>query len=158
MKFEKEYLNAFINIALGIMFIIFRTSVISAAITFLGVCAIILGVIDFMNKQTTLGAIKCICGVAVLLFGRIVISLAIVILGFALIAMGVFRIIETHDLMPVNATTTEKLISYAKPCVSVVAGICLMFNYGGVIEGLFIVVGILLIIDGTLSISLKSKK
>lgn len=158
MKFEKEYLNAIVNIALGIMFIIFRGSVISIAITLLGIVAILLGVIDFVNKQTTFGIIKCICGVAVLVFGWIFLYIACVILGFVLIAMGAMRIVDTYHLMPVNATVTEKIMSYLKPSVSIVAGLCLIFNFGGVVDWLLIVAGALLIVDGILGFTMNAKK
>lgn len=158
MKFEKEYLNAIVNILLGVMFIIFRNSMISIVITFVGICAILLGIIDFVNKQTTLGIIKCVCGVAGLIFGRLFLYVAFVVVGFTLIAMGVMRVVDTHNLMPVNATATEKFISYLKPCISVIAGLCLIFNFGGVVEWLLIVVGVLLFVDGVLSLAVKAKK
>lgn len=158
MKFEKEYLNAIVNIVLGAMFIIFRGSVVSIAITFLGIVAILLGVIDFVNKQTTFGIIKCTCGVAVLVFGRIFLFIACVIIGFALIAMGAMRIVDTYHLMPVNATATEKIMSYLKPFVSIAAGLCLIFNFGDVVDWLLIVAGALLIVDGVLSFIAKAKK
>lgn len=159
MKFEKEYLNAIVNIVLGAMFIIFRGSVVSIAITFLSIVTILLGVIDFVvNKQTTLGIIKCICGVAVLVFGRIFLFIACVIIGFALIAMGAMRIVDTYHLMPVNATATEKIMSYLKPFVSIAAGLCLIFNFGNVVDWLLIVAGALLIVDGVLSFMAKAKK
>ncbi len=158
MKFKEDQVSGLVNILLGILFIIFKGGVIGIALTLLGVCAIALGIIDIVNKATTMGVIKAACGVAVIAFGWIFVSVALIFVSVALIVMGILRIIDAYKNMPVNATMGEKILSYAKPCVSILAGLCLIFNQGGVINGLFIVVGILLIIDGILSLSYNMKK
>ena len=57
---------------------------------------------------------------------------------------------QVKEQSPVNLSKQDKVVVYAKPVLTVLAGAILLLNQGGVIDWIFMVVGILLIVEGAL--------
>lgn len=153
MERKENIISSVISIVLGLMLIIIKGDVISLAITLLGVAVLISAVVDFIDKLTNMGIVKAVVGVCILVFGWVFVNLALYILAAAIIIMGLLRITNIHKLVPVNLTLKEKLFVYAKPVAMVLAGVCLLFNQGGTIAWIFVLAGILLILEGVLELA-----
>ena len=151
MKKESSAL-ALISILTGVILIILKGDVINILITVIGIGIIISAIMDFAKRLTHTAITKGILGLCVLVFGSLFINLALYILAAALIIMGFLRIESIHSISPVNLTFREKVAIYIKPTLIVVAGVCLLFNQGGVINQVFVVAGVVLIIEGFLEI------
>lgn len=63
MNKNESIVSSIIYIALGLMLIIMKGSVISLAITILGVAVLISAIMDFMNRLTNIGIVKAVIGV-----------------------------------------------------------------------------------------------
>lgn len=159
MKSERnnKLIAALVSIALGIMFCIFKGGVISIALTIVGIVAIIMAIIDFTNKQTTTGIIKAVAGVCVIVFGWMFVDLALYIIAALMIIQGLLQIVSAVKDRGANGSA-QKVISVIKPLASLVAGICLLFNKNGTVNWIFVLSGILLIVDGILSLTDCKKK
>lgn len=153
MERKENIVSSVIFIVLGLMLIIMKGDVISLAITLLGLAVLISAVVDFIDKLTNMGIVKAVVGVCILVFGWVFVNLALYLLAAAIIIMGLLRITNTHKLIPVNLTLKEKIFVYAKPVAMVLAGVCLLFNQGGTIAWIFVLSGILLVLEGVLELA-----
>ena len=153
MERKENIVSSVIFIVLGLMLIIMKGDVISLAITLLGLAVLISAVVDFIDKLTNMGIVKAVVGVCILVFGWVFVNLALYLLAAAIIIMGLLRITNTHKLIPVNLTLKEKIFVYAKPVAMVLAGVSLLFNQGGTIAWIFVLSGILLMLEGVLELA-----
>ena len=152
MNKNEGIVSSIIYIALGLMLIIMKGSVISLAITILGVAVLISAIMDLVNKLTNIGIVKAVIGVCILAFGWMFIDLALYSLAASIIVMGLLKISNIHKFSPVNLTAKDKIMLYMKPVVTVIAGACLFFNQGGTISWIFFVTGALLVIEGVMEL------
>ena len=140
------------SILLGALLIIMKGKIISVAITVLAVFVIIGAIVDFTAGLVNFGIVKMVAGVCILVFGWIFASLAFYILAAGIILMGLLQISSIKKTMPVNLTAGERFQEYFKPGLMVVAGACLLFNQSGTIAWAFIVTGVLLIVNGIMTL------
>lgn len=149
-KRNNKLLAALATIVLGILFLIFKGSVIQIALTIVGLVVIVMAILDFKNKQTAQGVVKAILGVAVIVFGWIFVDIALYIIAGVLILLGIWQIVSAvRNPAP---GSVRKVFSFIAPVGSLAAGICLFFNQGGTINWVFTVAGILLIVQGVIAL------
>lgn len=152
MNQKENIISALGSILLGILLIAMKGKVITAAITILAIFVILGAVADFMAGLANIGIMKAVAGVCILVFGWLFAALAFYILAAGIIVMGLLQIASIKKTMPVNLTAGERFQEYFKPGLMVVAGACLLFNQSGTIAWAFIVTGILLIVNGVMSL------
>ena len=148
MDKKQRVISALLVILLGLMLIVMRDSVVRALIAVLGVGVLVCAVMDFVYKMPEMGLIKAVVGVGILVFGWLFVRLALYILAVAVIAMGLIQILNIYRYAPAYLTGKEKFAFYLRPVLSVLAGACLLFNQGGTVAWVFIVTGVLLVVEG----------
>lgn len=157
MKVSFKIYSAIISIAVGLMFIILKDDIIGIALTLVGIGAVIMAIVDFVNRQIQSGVIKAIIGVAVLVLGWVFVDIAIYIIAGALIALGISQII-TAVRLSVFGNILQKVFMFIKPVATLAAGLCLFFNKGGTMDWIFILSGVLILVEGLLSLADPSDK
>lgn len=155
---KENYVNGLVSVVLGLLLFILKGEVISLVLTVIGVLMLVSAFFDWRNKQTNSAIVKLVIGVCVLAFGWMFVNLALYIVAAVIVIAGLKKIVVIKDVSPVNLTLQEKIFLYAKPVLTVFAGVILFFNQGGVINWVFIVVGILLIVEGLLEVFDRKKK
>lgn len=144
--------SSIISIVLGFVLIIMKGEVINLAITLLGAAVIVWAIADFVNGFVNLGIVKGVIGVCILVFGWIFVNLALYILAASIIIKGLLQIANINRFPLVDFTVKDKILIYLKPAVTVLAGACLLLNQGGTIAWIFILAGILLLVEGALEL------
>lgn len=151
MKVSSKISSAVISVAIGVLFIVLKGSVISITMTLIGVAAIIMAVVDFANNETKSGVIKCIIGVAVLILGWLLVDIALYAISGVLIILGVSQIVSAIRLSGF-CNSVQKVFMIIKPVATLGAGFCLLFNKGGTTDTIFVIVGVLVLVEGMLSL------
>ena len=151
MKLSNRLLSSIATIILGILFLIFKGEVISIAMTILGVALVVLSVLDFLNNKSTPAIIKLILGLIAIIFGWFLVSLALFVLAALMLVMAIMEIIELSKYV------NNPISVYIAPILKIVVAVCLLFNQGGTIDWVFIIAGIILIIQGVLELIQKHK-
>jgi hypothetical protein len=163
MKNDK-LVSGIIAFCVGLLFVILKDGVISIAMTLFGIGLIVSGIIPLLDQKgqdkTTESIIKIAVGACIIAFGWIFVTIALYVIAVILIAYGALLIYNQVKSKVKDDTVVKTLLRYSTPVVCVVAGILLFFNLGGVMSWVFIVAGVLLLIDGALLIadSLLTKK
>ena len=148
MKITNKLIMGILAVVVGTMFIIMKGEVLSIALTLLGVTAILMGVLDIVCNARSRGIMKLLIGVAIILFGWLFVDITLIVIAVLMIlfcGMNLIGSLKT-DGYPMNAVQTIR--TYAKPVIGLLAGICLLFNRGGTVAGVFTVVGIVFVIEG----------
>lgn len=133
-------------ILLGLLFIVKRSGVIHSALTLIAAILVFSAVFDFIKKQTSSGIVKGVIALAVMIFGWMFVELAFSLIAVLLLFYGIVQLVQTVKQKP------KGYLPYAVPIFSLVAGCCLLFNQGGTVDWIFVVVGIVLIAEGILSL------
>lgn len=152
MKLSTKLSSAIISIAVGVLFMILKDDIIGITMTLIGIGAIIMAVIDFVNKQTQAGIIKTIIGVVILVLGWVFVEIALYLIAGVLIILGISQIISAIKLSKL-CNAVQKVFMFVKPVATLAAGLCLFFNKGGTMDWIFFLVGVLILIEGMLSLA-----
>ena len=137
-------------IILGLLLFLLKGEVISIVLTIIGILVLVSAFFDWKNQRTNTGLVKLVVGICILFFGWLFVNLTLFLLAAVIIIIGLKKIIQVKEQNPVNLSMQEKVVVYAKPVLTVLAGAILLLNQGGVIDWIFMAVGILLIIEGAL--------
>ena len=152
MNQKENVASALGSILLGILLIVMKGKIITAAITLLAVFVIVVAIMDFVAGLVNYGIVKSVAGICILVFGWVFASLAFYILAAGIIIMGLLQISSIKKTMPVNLTAGERFQEYFRPGLMVAAGACLLFNQSGTIAWVFIATGVLLVINGIMTL------
>lgn len=139
-------------VVLGLLLLLLKGEVISIVLTIVGILVLVSAFSAWRGQRSNEAIGKAVVGVCILAFGWLFVNLALYIVAAVIVAVGLKKIVDTKNSSPVNLSLQEKVMIYAKPALIVLAGLVLFFNQGGVIDWVFIVVGVLLIVEGALEI------
>ena len=149
---KKNQITGIAAIIIGFLLLFLKGKVISILLTVIGILVLVSAFMDWRSQKTNGAMIKAIVGICILAFGWLFINLALCIVAAILAGVGIKKILAIRESSPVNLTLQDKAFLYGKPALMVFAGVILFFNLGGVIDWVFIVVGVLLIVEGFLEV------
>ncbi len=138
-------IEGLLTILLGVLFLILQGNVISIAMTVIGVMFIVLAVMDFVAKDVLPGVVKAVIGVVTIVFGWAFVSVALIVMGVVLIIRGVYGIY-------LAIKTKANIFAYVGSALSLVIGVLLLIAWRQAVDTYFIVSGIILIVEGVLTI------
>ena len=150
-KKSEQLIQAILTIALGVLFMVFKSDIIGIAMTVLGVALIISAVVDLVHKQVAPCVIKAVVGVVIIVFGWTLMNAALYIMAALLLIYGILLLYQTiKDKERVE--NADKILRFVKPILYIVISVCLLFNQGGTIAWVFILSGIFFIVEGIISL------
>ena len=153
-----DTITAIALIVIGALFMIYKSEVISIAMSLIGFTLITLGVVSVVKQFVVSGVIKIVFGVLVLTAGWLFIKLALYILAAFLLIAGISELYPMANVK-IKKITLPIALHIAQPVIYILVAICLFFNQGGALSWVFTVSGLFLIIDGALGlIGLIDKK
>lgn len=161
MTKSDKILTALLTVVIGVLFIILKGGVISIAMTVLGAVLIVSAVIDLIHGHFVFAAVKAVIGILVIVFGWTLVSAVLYIFAALMLVYGVTQIAYMLKYKVTGFSAVDTLFKYADPVLAIVIAIFLLFNQGGTINWIFIVVGIALIVEGVIAFVnsfTKSKK
>ena len=150
MKKTEKLIAATVTIALGVLLVVLRGDTIRIITSTLGIMIVVLGALDFFGKDTKLGIAKCVIGILTLLFGFFVFQAILYIIAGGLVVLGVWWI---YDLIKCGCRLLFNffsVVAYLKPVLLILIGILLCFNQGGEATWVFVVTGLITVVEGGL--------
>ena len=150
MKKTEKIVSALLTIALGVLLIILKGSVVSILMTVLGVGLIAFGLVDLCNRLIPHAVVKIVVGAIVILCGWVIVKAVLYVLAAALLIAGILLLYEKIKSKTVCPTFWQTVCEYAVPVVFILIGICLLFNQGNTVDWVFILSGAFTIVEGGL--------
>ena len=149
-KPQSELFTSILYIAIGVLLAIFRSGSLNIAMTIAGVFFIISGVLDIVKKNYVGGAVSAGIGVAIIVLGWLATKIVLLILGILIAVKGVIALIE------VIKKASKNVLEMIFPVLSIVLGIMLAF--GGGLDLIILIVGIVLAVNGVIGLLGALKK
>ncbi len=141
---------AILYIVIGILFIAFRSSLLDWMLTVSGILAIAYGIYQIIKKNLVPGIIFVVVGILLILGGWLFLEIALIIFGVLLIVYGAKELV-----MLLQAKGKTPIFPLLVSCLAIVAGILLVVSKWAFFDWFFIVIGVILIIDGILALIKK---
>ena len=101
---------------------------------------------------------KAVFAVVVLVFGWALVDVALIVLAAVILIWGIYELYLKLRVHLKGSNTLSTILLYISPILDILLGLLLLFNRGGTIAVISIVVGILLIVDGVMLIWNGTKK
>lgn len=137
-----DILMALLYILIGALMCIFKTSILGWIMTAAGVLLIVFGALKILKQNDLIfGIVYIVVGVAIIVSGWSLVWLALLVLGVLLIV---------YSAIDFFGSSRHGLFGLIKLIVSVAVGVMLIVNGFASLDILFIVIGVILIIDGVL--------
>lgn len=147
MKKDSQLFLRIGMIVLGVLFVVKKSGVIHTAMMLIAAVLVLSAIFDFTKKESSSGIIKAVIAVGVVVFGWLFVELALYLIAVLLILHGITQLVQIAKQKP------SGYLPYAVPVFSLIAGCCLLFNQGGTVDWLFVVAGVILIVEGVLSLT-----
>ena len=141
-KVNSSLLTALMYIVVGLLFCIFRASVLNWLLTIVGVLFIVLGVLDALNKNWVPAAI----GAIIILGGWLFVEIVLIVFGVLIALKGVTSLMDA--LKPRKKSIAD--IVFAG--LTIFVGVMLVVSKWLMLDWFFIVLGIVFIVDGILEL------
>lgn len=147
MKKDSQLFVSIGMIVLGVLLVVKKSGVIHTAIMLIAAVLLLSAILDFIKKETGSGVVKAVLAIGVAVFGWMFVELALYLIGILLIFHGVTQLVQNAKQKPSGN------LAYVIPVFSLIAGCCLLFNQGGTVNWIFVVAGLILIVEGVLSLT-----
>ncbi len=135
-------------LVIGVLLIIWKSAVLSWAITILGAALIVAAVLDLIKQDWISCIIKAIIGVVVIVFGWVLLDAARIVLAVVVLIYGALQVFDAIKNVASNKSLLAKILSFIQPVIVVVIAICLFINS----PALYIVAGVFFILEGALGL------
>ena len=159
-----EQKNSFINkqalptaialIVIGVLFCIFKSDMLSILFTVIGVVLICVGLIKLFSKAYAEGAVEIAVGIVIITCGWTILDITLLLIGIVAIVYGIYLFVT---LIPKykNMKGYDLVANILAPLFVIIVGILLVVSKWKLSNAIFIVLGVLSIIDGILMLAKK---
>lgn len=142
-------LNAALYIIAGLLLFIFKTGVLDWAMTAIGAVLVVVGIMKIVKKEITEGIITAVVGAVVILGSWLFLDFVLLILGVAVAVKGVLDLVKT-----IQGRDAKGIVA---AIITAAVGVMLFVGKWALMDWLFMLVGVLLVVDGILVLNGKKK-
>ena len=149
-KANSELFSSILYIIVGVILAIFQGDTLDWAMTIAGIVFIVSGALDLIKQNWKGGGISIAIGIAIIVLGWLAVDIVIIVLGVLIAIKGIIALIDVFK------KSEKNVLDFLFPVLTVVLGIALAF--GNLLNIIFLIVGILLAINGVLGLINSLKK
>ena len=91
---DKKIVTAVLYMLIGAVLCVMKEGILGIGLTVIGVCAIVMGIVDFCKKDIVGGVIKTVIGVFVIYAGWLLVNVILYVIAAILIIQGIIRILS----------------------------------------------------------------
>ena len=148
MKKSERIAVALFIICLGILAIVLRGKLIEIFTSVAGLALIVLGVVDLIYKRIPPAVVKIVSGALILICGLTLVGIVLYLIAGLLLVAGILVAYEKYKARKCRQDIKEMLFEYATPILLITIGLLLLFNRGATVQWIFVVCGILTVMEG----------
>ena len=157
MTKTERFIVSIVTITLGILLIALQDKTAQVITSIAGVLLLVLGVVDWLAKDTLIGIIKLVFGALALAFGWLIVSGVLYVVAVAVLILSVWWIYELWRVRCVRLLSLPAAFRYLQPFLLAVVGVLLFFHEGEEMGWLFILAGVLTVLEGALILGVAIK-
>ena len=145
-KRNNNLATAVAYIVIGVLFCLFKGTVLDWLMTAVGAIFLLQGIVDLIRKNVFSGLVSVVIGIVIIMGGWLFIEIVLLVLGVLLAVKGVLA------LLGALGAKKKNLFSILFALLTVVVGVMLIVSKWAMMDTLFLVIGVLLIVDGAMSL------
>lgn len=150
MKKTERIIAAVLTMVVGVLLIAMQDKFIGVLMSIAGGCLIALGVVDLCHRYVPPAVVKIISGVLIIVCGWVLVEAVLYIIAAMLLIAGILLLYDKIKKRVACDTVFKTVLEYALPSVFIVIGCLLLFHQAFAIEIIFVITGILTLLDGTI--------
>lgn len=160
MKKYSSLITAILMLLAGILLIVCKSSVLSWAITIVGVLLIVMSVIDLIDHNYTMFVVRAVLGILLIVLGWTLVSVLFWVFGAILLVYGILQLVNYIRSGTKVGSFVGFMAVYSTPIINIVIGLCLLLcNLGQITDILMVIIGIFFIVEAVASLfGIISKK
>ena len=150
MKQSEKIISAILTMVVGILLIAMKDNFISILMTIAGGCLIVVGVVDACNRLLPPAVIKIVSGLLLIICGWAVVRAVLYIVAALLLVGGILLLYDKIKRRCKCERLLFTISEYATIGIMIFIGFLLLFHQAQAVNVIFIVSGVLTIIEGGL--------
>ena len=152
MKKLQKLMPSLFTILVGVLFVMLKSAVIPIAIKVIGIGLVVLAVLALFSRNAPSCIVYAVMAVLVFVAGGLFVNVAFYVVAAVLLIRGVTQLYALVTDKSIRSSVLT-LILFIAPLLNIAAGVCLLLDLSATLSWIFILVGIMLIIDGVLSLA-----
>ena len=145
-KLDSGILNAALYVLAGLLFCILRGEVLSILFTVVGILFVVKAILHFLAKHYPNGAFSAVIGLILLIGGNLIVDVVLIVFGVFWIVQGALSLFA--HVRSKNPAPMALLASAG----TLLIGILLCVSNWLVVDWVFLIIGIVMIVDGVMSL------
>ncbi len=150
MKKTERIIAAVLTMVVGILLIAMQDKFIGILMSIAGACLIVLGVVDICHRYVPPAVIKIVSGILIIVCGWALVEAVLYIVSAMLLIAGILVLYDKIKKRVHCDTLFRTVLEYALPSVFILIGCLLLFHQTVALEIIFVLTGILTLIEGAI--------
>ncbi|MBE7080801.1 MAG: hypothetical protein E7371_06155 [Clostridiales bacterium] len=150
MKRSEKIITAILTMIFGILLMVMQGNFIGLLMTIAGLALIVLGVVDIFQRFIPPAVIKIVSGVLIIVCGWALLAAVLYIVSALLLIAGILLLYDKIRKRVHCDVLWQTILEYALPSVCILIGVLLLFHQAVTVEIIFIISGLLTLIEGAL--------
>lgn len=150
MKKSEKIITAILTMIFGILLMVMQGNFIGLLMTIAGLALIVLGVVDIFQHFIPPAVIKIVSGVLIIVCGWALLAAVLYIVSALLLIAGILLLYDKIRKRVHCDVLWQTILEYALPSVCILIGVLLLFHQAVTVEIIFIISGLLTLIEGAL--------
>ncbi len=135
-------LNALLYVLIGVLMCVFKAGLLEWLMTGIGIVLMVTGILKAVKKYPVEGILTAAVGLLILIGGWQFVDIMLLVLGVILVAKGLIDLIR--------AVRRNNLAATVAAIITTTVGVALIISKWALLDWVFIVLGVILIVDGLL--------
>ncbi len=157
MTKTEKLIISIVTITIGVLLIALQDVMVQVGTSIAGIIILVLGVLDLLSRETVIGMIKFVFGILVLVFGWLVTSAVLYVLAVAVMVLAAWWVYELWKVRCIRLKSWGIAWRYLQPALLIAIGMLLFFHQGENKGWLFILTGVLTVLEGALLFGMAIK-
>ncbi len=148
MKTSEKIISSIITMGLGVLLLILKGDFISILMTIAGVSLIVLGALDIIRNFIPPAVVKIVVGALIILCGWVIVEVVLYIVAAILLIVGILMLYDKVKKKIYCRDLFHTICEYAVPALFIMIGFMFLFHQGKAVNLIFIISGILTLLEG----------
>ena len=148
MRFSEKIISAVATIVAGVLLLVLKSDVISILMTVAGISLIVLGALDIFHGLVPPAVVKIVVGALIILCGWVIVEVILYIVAAILLIVGILMLYDKIKKRLYCSHLFHTICEYAMPSLFILIGFMFLFHQGNAMNFIFVVSGILTILEG----------
>ena len=150
MKKSEKIIAAILVMVVGVLFILMEDRFVGVLMSVLGLGFIVFGVVDMIQSLIPPAVIKIVGGFLLIISGWLVVEAVLYVLAACLLVFGILLLYDELKHGSRCGAGLRNICLYAVPSICIFLGVLLLFQQSLTLSFIFVVGGVLTIIEGAL--------